>query len=79
MVNLFAGLHGVVNLMANAVFTIFALYLTLVCTFGSKFALSKFGVNQIFRAVSPFQEALVHSSRVSTYVSRRQDPNLSQL
>ena len=34
-----------VNFRANAVFTIFALYLTLVCT---KFALSKFGVNPIF-------------------------------
>lgn len=42
-----------------AVFTIFARYLTLACTFCSKFALSKFDVNQTFRAVSPFQEALV--------------------
>ena len=40
-----ASLHGVVNLRANAVFTIFALYLTFLI------ALSKFGVNQIFRAV----------------------------
>ena len=40
-----------VNFKAKAVFTIFALYLTLVCTFCTKFALSKFVVNPIFRAV----------------------------
>ena len=36
---------------AGLVFTIFALDLTLVCTFFTIFALSKFGANQIFRAV----------------------------
>ena len=51
MPHLLASLHGGVNFRANAVFTIFALYLTLVCTFCTKFALSKFSVNPIFRAV----------------------------
>ena len=46
-----ASLHGGVNFRANAVFTIFALYLTLVCTFLHQFALSKFVVNPMFRAV----------------------------
>ena len=37
------------NFRANAVFTFFALYSTLFCTFScTKFALSKFGVNPIF-------------------------------
>ena len=41
-----ASLHGVVNLRENAVFTFFALYLTLVCNFCTKFGRCKFGVNQ---------------------------------
>ena len=64
-----------VNLKANAVFTIFALYLTLVCTFCTKFARSKFGVNPIFRAVplqlKPriFEEKLAQVKRSTTYLS----------
>ena len=43
---------AVVNLRAIAVFTIFAFYLPLqFALFCSKFALSKFDVNQIFRSV----------------------------
>ena len=46
---LHTSLHGVINSRAKEIFTFFAL--CVVCTFSTIGALSKFGVNQIFRAV----------------------------
>ena len=47
---------------ANVVFTFFALYLTLVCTFFAPNLQSKFGVNQIFRAVYYYELRAIYSS-----------------
>ena len=64
-----------VNFKANAVFTIFAVLFNLSLHFCTKFALSKFGVNPIFRAVplqlKPriFGEKLAQVKGSTTYLS----------
>ena len=49
--NLHAILHGLVNLMTNAVFTVFALYLTVVSTFYHQICTEQICCKSIFRAV----------------------------
>ena len=69
---LHTSLHWVVNSGANALFSIFAIYLTLVCNFLHHLHwILKFGVNQIFHAVFLL---ITHSSTLvtTTFKSRKE-------